>query len=72
MMDMAEHHPVLLEFFEKADEVLDLTDEQKKRLGELQQLFTLGNLTEEQTKELERDFFEPYNIKKIQQEKTKQ
>lgn len=62
--DMAKNHPKLLEFFEKADEVLELNDEAEKRLLYLEKRYLDGVITDSELKELEEKFFNPYYTKK--------
>lgn len=70
MMSIA-NHPVLIEFFEKAEETLELNENEARKLQHLKQLYTLGELDREQIEELENIFFEPYIIKIIQREKKR-
>ncbi len=71
MMDIA-NNPHLSEFFGNAEEILALDEVQEKRFTELRQKYTFGQLTPEEIQELKEVFFEPYNIKKLQQTKDKE
>lgn len=62
--DMVKNHPVLIEFFDKADEVLGFSKEKSARLVYLEQRFIDGELTEDEFNELKRDFYKPYLEKK--------
>jgi len=63
--NMGKNHPVLVEFFEKADEVLSLKDKEKTRFIELTKRYFDGEATDDELKEMERDFFNPYFVKEL-------
>lgn len=58
--DMAQNHPNLLEFFESADEVLDLNEGQRKELFNLEKRYLDGKITDAEFNDLKERYFKPY------------
>lgn len=58
-------YPPLNNFFEYADDVLELNKKQKKELIYLQNQFHSGKITDVEMEKLKKEYFNPYFFKKL-------